>query len=72
MRLSLALLVLALVPAAVDRTPPSISDFRVSAEGRGFAGDRPLLAAGTIDFGRARYRPVNRMLSNLWARLSQP
>jgi hypothetical protein len=32
-----------------------------------------VFAAGTLDFGgRARYKPVKRMLSNLWARLSQP
>jgi hypothetical protein len=32
-----------------------------------------VFAAGTLDFGgRARYRPVKRMLSNLWDRLSQP
>jgi hypothetical protein len=32
-----------------------------------------VFAAGTLDFGgRARSRPVKRMLSNLWARLSQP
>jgi len=32
-----------------------------------------VFAAGTVDFGgRARYRPVKRMLSNLWDRLSQP
>jgi hypothetical protein len=44
MRLSLALVVLALVPGSVDRTPPSVADFRVRADGRAFAGDRPLLA----------------------------
>jgi hypothetical protein len=44
MRLPLALVVLALVPGAVDRTPPAVADFRVHAEGRAFAGDRPLLA----------------------------
>ena len=44
MRLSLALVVLALVPGTVDRTPPSVADFSVRADGRGFAGDRPLLA----------------------------
>ena len=32
-----------------------------------------VFAAGTLDFGgRARYRPVKRMLSNLWDRISQP
>jgi hypothetical protein len=32
-----------------------------------------VFAAGTLDFGgRARYRPVKRMLSNLWDQLSQP
>jgi hypothetical protein len=32
-----------------------------------------VFAAGTLDFGgRARYRPVKRLLSNLWARLAQP
>jgi hypothetical protein len=32
-----------------------------------------VFAAGTLDFGgRARYRPVKRVLSNLWERISQP
>ena len=32
-----------------------------------------VFAAGTLDFGgRARYKPVKRMLNNLWDRLSQP
>jgi hypothetical protein len=32
-----------------------------------------VFAAGTLDFGgRARYRPVKRILSNLWNRLSLP
>ena len=44
MRLPFALVVLALVPGAVDRTPPSVAAFRVGTDGRGFAGDRPLLA----------------------------
>ncbi len=44
MRLPFALVLLALVPGAVDRTPPAVADFHVRAEGRGFAGDRPLLA----------------------------
>jgi len=35
--------------------------------------DAKVFAAGTLDFGgRARYKPVKRMLSNLWERLSQP
>jgi N,N-dimethylformamidase beta subunit-like protein len=37
------------------------------------AAGAKVFAAGTLDFGgRARYRPVKRMLSNLWERLSQP
>ena len=37
------------------------------------AAGAKVFAAGTLDFGgRARYRPVKRMLSNLWDRLSQP
>lgn len=44
MRLSLALVVVALVPSAGDLTPPAVEDFRVRAEGRPFGGDRPLLA----------------------------
>src|ERR671919_2016898 len=44
MRLPFALVVLALVPGTVDRTPPSVAGFHVRADGRAFAGDRPLLA----------------------------
>jgi hypothetical protein len=44
MRVVFSLLALALVPAAVDRTPPRVSDFSVHAADRAFAGDRPLLA----------------------------
>ena len=44
MRLLLALVLLALVPGAPDRTPPSVTGFSIRADGRGFAGDRPLLA----------------------------
>ena len=32
-----------------------------------------MFAAGTIDFGgTATYRPMRRMLENLWARLASP
>ncbi|MEX2210442.1 MAG: N,N-dimethylformamidase beta subunit family domain-containing protein [Gaiellaceae bacterium] len=44
MRLPLAVLALAVVPAAVDRSAPVVTDFHVRAEGRAFAGDRQLLA----------------------------
>src|SRR5918996_4222525 len=44
MRLPFALVVLALVPGTVDRMPPSVAGFHVRADGRAFAGDRPLLA----------------------------
>ncbi|MBD0339106.1 MAG: hypothetical protein ICV67_07455 [Thermoleophilia bacterium] len=44
MRPLLALLLLALVPSAPDRTPPAVSGFQVRADGRPFAGDRLLLA----------------------------
>jgi hypothetical protein len=44
MRLPLALVLLALVPGAPDRTPPGVAGFQVRTEGRSFAGDRPLLA----------------------------
>jgi hypothetical protein len=37
------------------------------------AAGAKVFAAGTLDFGgRARYKPVKRILSNLWTRLSQP
>ena len=44
MRLALALVLLVLVPGAVDLTPPAVDDLHVWAEGRPFSGDRPLLA----------------------------
>jgi hypothetical protein len=44
MRLSFALVVVALVPSAVDLTPPAVEDFHVRAEDHPFGGDRPLVA----------------------------
>ena len=66
MRFLLAIAVLALVPGAPDRTPPAIADFHVRADGRGFAGDRPLLATISPNGDRFRDRAA------ISFRLSEP
>ena len=64
--LALSLLALAVVPASADRTAPAVSDFRVHATGKAFAGDRPLLATISPNGDGLRDRAV------ITFRLSEP